>query len=810
MGLLLLNSRIARPQSIPDPQWARAGATVAVTTDGNLATTESLTIAAQAFNYSADRIIKYDLQGNRIQGIGIFQGGFFIGGRLPGISYESIGKIFAMAATQDGGLAIAGKTGIRSAGVVIKTNANGTFRRWEDSDLFAADQIDDMVGTPDGGFVLLRTVLNYDGPTSATIRKYDASGNFLWTKQIAYPTPNPASPDRSLSKGEAIINTADGGFLIVGYYNTTGTIVDLNNLGSLAATGWVAKVDGQGNATWQKLLNGLPLMSGFNGFVPGTIVQLTAATDVIPAADGIGYAIAGAGLAPHSVGVPPVVSAIVELNADGSFKRAKSFGDAPFSDSFITPYTANGASHYAVGNTNRQSGSTPQVSLISTADVPSNSADLFKILAQRTFDGGGFLQGITTASDGSLAFVSSANQLTKLNAPTTANCDFSQPRRVGVWNGLEVQIRQYGDKRVLVTAVVGSASDKHYPRGDNFWDAFTKDSGADALRGCLNGGNTNYGGLDAPANLNAPSGYQSGRETDGAFFFARSSGGLCDFSQPRRVGSWNGLEVQIRQYGDKRVLVTAVVGSASDKHYPRGDNFWDAFTKDSGADALRGCLNGGNTNYGGLSAPANLQTPSGYRSGQEADGAFFFEQNGSQPPTGGPLTLLAPTYDCATGAFRFNISGGNGSTIEYQSPGITDWTTNPNQFVDKDSRTANDVPPFTLLARQSGQVVTYVWNLRAACGRARAGANEPGTRLQVNVLGNPVEGRSAEIDINGVADQNVQVDLIDIQGRIIHQQRIGQAAATERVNIPLGNSRGLLFLNVSTATQRQRLTLVKP
>ena len=101
----------------------------------------------------------------------------------------------------------------------------------------------------------------------------------------------------------------------------------------------------------------------------------------------------------------------------------------------------------------------------------------------------------------------------------------------------------------------------------------------------------------------------------------------CDFTQPRRVGSWNGLEVQIRKYGDKNVLVTAIPNSATDKHYPRGDNFWDSFSKDAGADALRACLNAGSTGWGGLAAPANLATPAGYRSGNESDGAFFFEQS---------------------------------------------------------------------------------------------------------------------------------------------------------------------------------------
>lgn len=39
--------------------------------------------------------------------------------------------------------------------------------------------------------------------------------------------------------------------------------------------------------------------------------------------------------------------------------------------------------------------------------------------------------------------------------------------------------------------------------------------------------------------------------------------------------------------------------------------------------------------------------------------------------------------NCQTGAITFKTSGGNGSLIEYQAAGITSWSTNPNQFVNK-------------------------------------------------------------------------------------------------------------------------------
>ncbi|MDB5244002.1 MAG: hypothetical protein JWP57_4628, partial [Spirosoma sp.] len=91
---------------------------------------------------------------------------------------------------------------------------------------------------------------------------------------------------------------------------------------------------------------------------------------------------------------------------------------------------------------------------------------------------------------------------------------------------------------------------------------------------------------------------------------------------------------------------------------------------------------------------------------------------GPPPPPG--LQLVAPLYDCPTGAFSFQTSGGNGSgspaaPIEYMAAGITGWTTNPNQFVDFELRQAADAQPITLMVRQNGQTVRYVWDIRATC-----------------------------------------------------------------------------------------------
>ncbi|UHG91601.1 hypothetical protein [Spirosoma oryzicola] len=178
-------------------------------------------------------------------------------------------------------------------------------------------------------------------------------------------------------------------------------------------------------------------------------------------------------------------------------------------------------------------------------------------------------------------------------------------------------------------------------------------------------------------------------------------------------------------------------------------------------------------------------------------------------PTGGTLTLTQPTYDCATGAITFKTTGGDGSPIEFRAIGITDWTTNPSQFVDRESRTASDVQPFTIMARQSGQVVTYTWDLKAACGRTRVGAIEVGQAFSVQLLGNPVQDW-VNIQIRGAEGQSVQLRLTDLQGRLLESRTIEQAKPVEEQQFWLhASAPKLLLLQAATPQQVQTVKIIK-
>lgn len=273
-------------------------------------------------------------------------------------------------------------------------------------------------------------------------------------------------------------------------------------------------------------------------------------------------------------------------------------------------------------------------------------------------------------SDGN-CFTATNTSNVNVNCASPPTCDFSSgPRYVGTWNGLTVQIRNISGKNVLVTAIPNSPTDKYYPRGDNFWGGFNLDPGAAGLQGCLNAGTTAWYGMTMPGGLTPPSGYYQGAESDGAVFYAQNGTnppGPCDFnSGPRHVGTWNGLNVQIRQFPNgKKGLVTAIVGSSNDKYFPRGDNFWDNFTKDSGVESLQSCLNAGTTDWWGMAFPSVITPPPGYQQGTANDGAVFFSTNGLRvgvpEPTVEPVVLSAvrpnPAQDEVTVTFSLKEAG---------------------------------------------------------------------------------------------------------------------------------------------------------
>ncbi|GAB3704941.1 hypothetical protein GCM10027592_36840 [Spirosoma flavus] len=191
---------------------------------------------------------------------------------------------------------------------------------------------------------------------------------------------------------------------------------------------------------------------------------------------------------------------------------------------------------------------------------------------------------------------------------------------------------------------------------------------------------------------------------------------------------------------------------------------------------------------------------------------------GANPPApnGNSLQLVAPTYNCQSGAFTFLTTGGNGSPIEFRAIGITDWTTNPNQYVDTELRTAADAAPLLLRARQSGAEVMYTWDIRAQCpvNGARLAASqltEISNKLDVTVLGNPLTKDDIELEIRGAEGQTVSLMLVNEQGYLITERKIERAQANEPQSINVSQQpSGILLLRVSSLVGSKTIRIIKP
>ncbi|GAB3959329.1 hypothetical protein GCM10028805_55240 [Spirosoma harenae] len=121
-----------------------------------------------------------------------------------------------------------------------------------------------------------------------------------------------------------------------------------------------------------------------------------------------------------------------------------------------------------------------------------------------------------------------------------------------------------------------------------------------------------------------------------------------------------------------------------------------------------------------------------------------------------------------------------------------------------------DNPIIRLQAQQGTNVTNYPYYWLAVCdGSGRTGIQEKSTDLQVKVLGNPVLNRVVNIEISGVEQQPVIVQLINLQGQIISEKQLSRVGSIERVSIPLDISTGMLVLQVSTLTQRQQVKLFR-
>ena len=172
-----------------------------------------------------------------------------------------------------------------------------------------------------------------------------------------------------------------------------------------------------------------------------------------------------------------------------------------------------------------------------------------------------------------------------------------------------------------------------------------------------------------------------------------------------------------------------------------------------------------------------------------------------------PLRLVAPSYNCQTGAIVFQTSGGNGTAIEYFAIGITPWSSNPSQVIEAGLRA--DPKPVTLFARQNGIEVSYVFNLQTACTPARLATSEFTGTFTARIYPNPV-GQELTVGIEGAQGQRVRLQLTDLSGKPLAEQAVDVVENDQRAKLNIVRQpSGVYLLRVSSDRHAVTLRVLK-
>ena len=288
---------------------------------------------------------------------------------------------YSVQQTTDGGYIIAGYSKssptVFSDVYLIKIDTDGN-KLWEKT--FGgpcADQGNSVQQTTDGGYIIAGTFISWnlagdcDSPDVYLI-KTDVSGDKMWEKTFGGPGDD---------RGYSVQQTADGGYIIVGYSDSFG-VVNNDDV-------YIIKINASGDKIWEKTFGGSRPEIGYS-------VQQTS--------DG-GYIIAG-GTQSFGAGVQDVY--LIKTDSTGNEIWYKTFGGSNPDYAESIEQTAD-EGYVIVGHTSSFGQSSQQIYLIKT-DTDGNldwsktfGGDFFDwgYAVQQTTDGGYIITGSCQQSLGS-------------------------------------------------------------------------------------------------------------------------------------------------------------------------------------------------------------------------------------------------------------------------------------------------------------------------------------------------------------------------------------------------------------------------
>ncbi len=635
-------------------------------------------------------------------------------------------------------------------------------------------EVADIVSNPDGSFVVFGTdgYRRGNGSNSVSVQKFTKDGVRVWIKDRI-------SDNLGLSNTYVAqaVTTSDGGYLLVG------GISSFPNRD--ARSGWAAKLDGQGNVIWQKQYEERASLDGvipnpyFNGwFIASGVNNLNAnvtnTLNITPDGDPAG----GFYQPGRVVGVPAVLVAVPATNTIPPFhtyldNAAQNGGDFRLtnlaqSDQWVWTKTLGGS-----GN-----------------DVPQDMI--------RTDDGGYLLVGTTTSTDGDVIGRQSnamATWIVKVGKAAPANPLTLLPPTYNCQTGTITFHTTGGDGSSITYSAPGIS------RGNPTDNAGTVEPGLRAdpkpiqIQAKQSGYAVSYTfnlsaacnpvshALPSPILANVPD--QTLSVIDQYVSYP-----------PIELGSGAYNPAVSDDYKSWAITATGLPAGFSLRTGVLMNTFFMVSIYGTG---------GSVGVYPVTVTAVNTRAPN-----EPTFVTKFTITIVDQPAPGGALTLLAPTYNCQTGAITFNVSGGDGSAITYSAPGIT--RSSPTSNVGTiESELRADPKSIRIQATQSGVTTAFVFDLPGICGeRARRTAtNESTDGLRVIVLGNPTDA-DLTVDVSGVSGQALRLELVDGRGRFLTTRCVEQAGATERHTFDLRQQApGVLLLRAVTNSQTTVVKVLK-
>lgn len=140
----------------------------------------------------------------------------------------------------DGGLVVAGHTGSfgnRNQVYLLKTDSDGNLL-WEKN--FGGSEGDygnSVIEATDGGLVVAGRTFSFGNDWQVYLLKTDSDGNLFWEKNFG---------GTDSDYGYSVVETADGGFVVVGITSSFGSRVQM----------YLLKTDSNGNLLWEKNFGG--------------------------------------------------------------------------------------------------------------------------------------------------------------------------------------------------------------------------------------------------------------------------------------------------------------------------------------------------------------------------------------------------------------------------------------------------------------------------------------------------------------------------------------------------------------------------